>query len=195
MDNGLEQFIHDLNGDIHDRAVGGATPLEDAFCELTLEYLSDAGVVENASVAKFEERIGRGIGRVGGYGINEEEDTLDLFVTVFLDAGQPTRLPPDEVRKAIEQAVRYGENALKGREKAFWDYHTRAMSKIGRNLGRGTLAWNGLLVFLDFALNPKSSIEKLIGRVRNKIQVRSAPTPATRPPAAVGLATGQRISP
>jgi hypothetical protein len=114
VDNDLEQFVRDLNGDIHDRAVGDATSLDDAFGELMLEYLSDAGVVENASVAKFEERIGRGIGRVGGYGINEEEDTLDLFITVFLDAGQPTRLPPDEVRKAIEQAVRYGENALKG---------------------------------------------------------------------------------
>jgi hypothetical protein len=112
--NSLEQFIHDLNGDIHDQAAGTATSVDEVFSELMLEYLSDAGVIENAFAAKFEGRIGRGIGRISGYGINDDEDTLDLFITVFLDANKPTRLPPDEVRKAIEQAVRYGENALRG---------------------------------------------------------------------------------
>jgi len=112
--NELKQFVHDLNGEIHDRASAGAIPVEDAFCELVLEYLSDAAIVENASVAKFEGHIGRGIGRVSAYGVGDDEDTLDLFVTVFLDAGEPTKLPPDEIRKATEQAVRYGENALKG---------------------------------------------------------------------------------
>ena len=87
--------------------MGSATSAYDVFSELMLEYLSDAGVVENASAAKFEERIGRGIGRVSGYGVSDDEDTLYLFTSLFLDSGEPTRLPPDEVRKAIEQAVRY----------------------------------------------------------------------------------------
>jgi hypothetical protein len=84
VDNSLEQFVHGLNGDIHDQAVGSATSAEDVFSELMLEYLSDAGVVENASAAKFEERIGRGIGRVSGYGINDDEDTLYFSPPSFL---------------------------------------------------------------------------------------------------------------
>jgi hypothetical protein len=114
VDNDLQQFVHELNREIHDRADGGAISVEDAFAELLLEYLSDAGVVENTSVANFESRIGRGIGRVSGYAMGDDEDSCDLFITVFLDAGEPTKLPPDEVRKAIEQAVRYGDAALKG---------------------------------------------------------------------------------
>ena len=62
MHESLEHFVNGLNGDVHDQARGTATSVDEVFSELTLEYLSDAGVVENASATKFEERIGRGIG-------------------------------------------------------------------------------------------------------------------------------------
>ena len=109
-----------LNTEIHDRAddaARGAHPAENVFAELVLEYLSDAGIIENASVASFEGRVGRGIGKVSGYAVGEDEDLLDLFITIFLDATEPTKLPPDQVRKAIEQAVRFGHAALKGLHK------------------------------------------------------------------------------
>lgn len=117
MDDDLQQFVRDLSGEIHARsgkAAGDANSVEDTFADLMLEYLSDAGVVENATVAKFEGRIGRGIGKVNGYAMSDEEDSLDLFIAVFLDTAEPTKLAPDEVRRAIEQAIRYGDAALKG---------------------------------------------------------------------------------
>ena len=113
----LKKFIGELNSDVHEQlgdVAGDANEIASTFTELITEYLSDNGIVENPSVSAFHGRIGRGIGRVDGYALSDEQDFLDLFVTVFLDAKEPTRLPPEDVRRALDQAVRYADAALKG---------------------------------------------------------------------------------
>jgi hypothetical protein len=120
VDPDLKKFIGELNSDVHEQLsdVGAdKNEIASTFTEMIMEYLSDNGIVENPSVAAFHDRIGRGMGGVDGYAIGDEEDSLDLFVTVFLDAKEPTRLPPEDVRRALEQAVRYGDAALKGLHK------------------------------------------------------------------------------
>src|SRR5256885_1702953 len=103
----LKKFIGELNSDVHEQLSdpgGDVNELTSTFAELIMEYLSDNGIVENPSLAAFHGRIGRGIGRVDGYAVGDEEDSLDLFVTVFVDAKEPTKLPPEDVRRALEQA-------------------------------------------------------------------------------------------
>jgi hypothetical protein len=117
MDKQLEEFVRQIHIEVRDRT-GVHGPNSDARCEtfteLVMEYLSENGVIENASTARFNGKIGRGVGRIDGYALNDEEDTLDLFVTIFLDSAEPAKLPSDDIRKAIEQAVRYGDAAMKG---------------------------------------------------------------------------------
>ena len=112
------KFIADLNSEILDRASGqaGTTPdfKENVFTDIVLEYLAELGVVENAECVFFEGKAGRGAGKVNGYAVSEELDAVDLFVSVFLNAAQPTRVPADDIRKAVEQALRYFDAALKG---------------------------------------------------------------------------------
>jgi hypothetical protein len=62
----VEPDIGELNNDVHEQLsdVGGDVneQLASAFTEMIMEHLSDNGIVENASVAAFHGRIGRGTG-------------------------------------------------------------------------------------------------------------------------------------
>ncbi len=64
-------------------------------------------MVENGEVCHYEARVGRGIGKVSGFGFNDDEDNLDIFTSVFLDSGNPGILPSDEIRKRAERAMRF----------------------------------------------------------------------------------------
>jgi hypothetical protein len=105
MEPDPKKFIGELNSSVHEQLsdIGGDAneQLASTFTELILEYLSDTGIVENPSLAAFEGRIGRGIGRVNGYAIGEEEDSLDLFVTVFLDAKEPHQTAPRRCQTSL----------------------------------------------------------------------------------------------
>lgn len=112
------KFVAALNAEVMDRAGGldgtAADFKENAFTEIVLEHLADLGVVEGAECVFFEGRAGRGSGKVNGYAVSEGLGTIDLFVSVFLNAEEPIRVPAEDVRKAVEQAVRYFDAAVKG---------------------------------------------------------------------------------
>ncbi|MBF0426048.1 MAG: AIPR family protein [Magnetococcales bacterium] len=117
MDDELRKFAIDFNAEVLERAMGAGDGQGDfketSFTELVLEHLEEYGVTETPHVAYFEGRVGKAIARVNGYAVNEEEDTLDLFSTVFMNAGEPARIPPDELRKAAEQPVRFFDGACR----------------------------------------------------------------------------------
>src|SRR5690348_180463 len=105
MADDLQKFIDELRQEVHGRVGELDNPIRDpasAFTEIMMECLAEAGIIENAVQASFNERIGRGVGKINGYALAEEEDTLDLFITVFLDTTDTKRLPPEEVRRAVE---------------------------------------------------------------------------------------------
>ena len=114
MERELLQFGERLLADVRDRATGGGPSgkknfRESAFTEIVVEHLLEVGMVENGHVCHFEARIGRGIGKVSGYGFSDDEDTLDVFTSVFLESSNPGTLPSDDIRKAAERATRFLE--------------------------------------------------------------------------------------
>jgi glycosyltransferase involved in cell wall biosynthesis len=60
------------------------------------------------------------------------------------------------------------KNILRGRDEDFWTYHKKALEQIGCTLSKKTVAWNIFLILVDYALNPKSSIEKMFARISEK---------------------------
>ncbi len=113
----VAEFISLFRADLLNRSGGvdGGTAdfQENVFTELMLEYLSDQiGIVENATTTYFEGQVDRGRARINGYAIPDDEDSLDLFISLYLGASAPTKVAADEVRKAIEQAVRYFRGAV-----------------------------------------------------------------------------------
>lgn len=113
----LARFISEFNAELLNRSSGadGTAPdfKENVFTELMLETLSDqVGIVENATTTYFEGVVDRGRAKVNGYAISDDEDSMDLFISLFFNATEPQKVAPDDVRKAIEQAVRYFRGAV-----------------------------------------------------------------------------------
>lgn len=118
MTDDPSKFLAALNAEVMDRAGGldgtAADFKENVFTEIVLEQLADLGVVEDAECVYFEGRAGRGPAKLNGYAVSEDLGAIDLFVTLFLNASDAVKVPADDVRKAVEQAVRYFDAALKG---------------------------------------------------------------------------------
>ncbi len=142
----LDRFVADFNAEVLSRSSGGDGTApdfkENVFTELMIEWLSDpVGIVENATTTYFEGTVERGRSRINGYAINDDEDFLDLFVSLFLNAATPEKIAPDDVRKAIEQAVRYFRGAVDGLHKTLEpasDQYamTARIAEVGRRITR-----------------------------------------------------------
>ncbi|MBF0439907.1 MAG: AIPR family protein [Magnetococcales bacterium] len=117
MNDELQKFITDFNAEVVERAMGDGECQgnfkETAFTGLVLEYLEEYGVIENPHLAYFGGKVGKSNALVNGYAINEEEDTLDLFSTVFVNAGEASRISSDDLRKSAEQPVRFFDGACR----------------------------------------------------------------------------------
>ena len=146
LERELRIFAERLISDVRDRAMGDSVSgkkdfRENAFTEIVVEHLLEIGMVENGEVCYCEIRVGRGIGKVSGFGFNDDEDTLEVFTSVFLDSGTPGALPSDDIRKATERAVRFVEACFGGIHKGMEvasDSHSMAsrMYELEKHLDR-----------------------------------------------------------
>jgi hypothetical protein len=116
----LIHFIQRMNSEIRDRASGGlesegsADFKENVFVEYILEHLGEMGIVENPEVCHFQRKTPKGLLRVNGFAVNDDCDTLDLFVSIFEDVQQPTNVSKETISKTAKEAVRFFDLARKG---------------------------------------------------------------------------------
>jgi hypothetical protein len=121
------RFAQDFQAEIIEQAGAGVSESvapaesdfkENVFTRLVLDDLAAAGVIENPEVCHCETRFGTAIGRVNGYAVNDDEDTLDLFTSVYRRTPQPETLAREEAVRAIRQAVRYFREAIRGHHRS-----------------------------------------------------------------------------
>jgi hypothetical protein len=117
------EFAQRLNREIKDRvelslAEDGVPYSESAFTEYILDQLETAGVIMEARACYFEGTLSRGIVKINGFGVDEEQGLLCLVTTIYTDDPQAAQLGRDEVVRAAERCVRFFEDACNG-------YYTR----------------------------------------------------------------------
>ena len=106
----LIDFARQLNSEVHDRIATGSesNPFsESVYTDIVLEYLGEIGMVDDPHVCHHEGRVRNATVRISGYSFGEEDDRLDLFVTVFKDQPEPTAVPKEELLEAAQQAARF----------------------------------------------------------------------------------------
>lgn len=117
-----EKLAHDLallRGIVLEGAEEGLSDAEvrERFTRVGIDHLIEIGRVDDGQVAAWEGMAGRGAGRVDGYGIGDERDTLDLFL-VDVEMGSGVRaVRADDLDRLAGQVGRFAEMALKLKEK------------------------------------------------------------------------------
>lgn len=117
-----EQLAHDLallRGIVLEGADAEISEAEarERFTRVGIDHLIEIGRVDDGQVASWEGMAGRGAGRVDGYGIGDERDTLDLFL-VDVDLKSEVRaVRSDDLDRLAGQIGRFAEMALKLKQK------------------------------------------------------------------------------
>jgi len=90
-DDKLIEFHKQLQSEIIERAFGEPAPghddegefKENVFTQLWIEYLADAGVIDEGVVCYYRRKVGSAFVKVNGYYVDDETRRLDLFTSMY----------------------------------------------------------------------------------------------------------------
>ncbi len=117
----LEEFLVQTQSDVQREAnerTGQPGPFPhpvSLFSEIVMQHMSDFGMTNEPQVLHIERRLGNAILRLSGYAISEDLDQLDLFVSLYLGAQEPTSVPESDITGAAQQCMRFLENTVSGK--------------------------------------------------------------------------------
>jgi len=112
----LARFAENLHQEVIIDAEGSQTEedegsfREEVFTRLMIEYLIEAGELEDGHVCYHSAR---GI-KVNGYNLQEEEGRLDLFISIYTQNPSPTTVRKDAVESAFKQLLNFLSKVYKG---------------------------------------------------------------------------------
>jgi hypothetical protein len=103
------------HGNVGEGSSDEAAFREEAFTELFIDALAETGAVTEGHVCHFDRRIGHSQARVDGYYFDEEdEDRLDLFISIYDGGETPSAVVRDDVIRAITRVLKFVETAVGG---------------------------------------------------------------------------------
>ncbi len=103
-------FLTNLQQDVLSRSEGQEQLREDAFTEVMIEYLIDAGEFDDGVVCQHR---GRGL-QVNGYGVSEDEECLDLFVSQCSLNVPPETVPKRDIETLFRRGREFFEKCTNG---------------------------------------------------------------------------------
>lgn len=122
-ETGFEEYLCALTSRVNDQAIEAATSIdevsvvafkEEVFTEVVLATLEDLGQLADTQICYFERKLGRGIGKLNAWGIDEENGQVTLVTTVFRGMGAPSSITRTELIQAIDRARRVFLEARRG---------------------------------------------------------------------------------
>jgi len=103
----LSEFLRETQSAVKAQMRDGALYEELVFCGIVMDHMSDIGMTFEPVECHFEGKVGNANLRLSGYSISEESDQLDLFVSLYANAEEPTAIPDAETKTAVEQCLRF----------------------------------------------------------------------------------------
>lgn len=103
----LSEFLRETQSAVKAQMRDGGIYEELVFCGIVMEHMSEIGMTFEPVECHFEGKVGNANLRLSGYSISDENDQLDLFVSLYANAEEPTAIPDAETKTAVEQCLRF----------------------------------------------------------------------------------------
>ena len=103
----LPEFLRETQAAVRSQMRDGALYEELVFSGIVMDHMSDIGMTFEPVECHFEGKIGNANLRLSGYSLSEENDQLDLFVSLYANIDAPTLVPDAETKTAVEQCLRF----------------------------------------------------------------------------------------
>lgn len=103
----LTEFLHETQAAVRSQMRDGALYEELVFCGIVMDHMSEIGMTFEPVECHFEGKVNNANLRLSGYSLSEENDQLDLFVSLYANVDAPTPVPDAETKTAVEQCLRF----------------------------------------------------------------------------------------
>lgn len=87
---------------------------EEAFTQVMLGFLEDHGQLSDMESCYLERRIGRGIGKVTAWQLDDDNGIVTLATTIYRGLPEPSSIPASELNQAVDRALRVFTEARSG---------------------------------------------------------------------------------
>src|SRR5450830_1751604 len=103
----LPEFLRETQAAVRSQMRDGALYEELVFSGIVMDHMSEIGMTFEPVECHFEGKVGNANLRLSGYSLSEENDQLDLFVSLYDGVDVPTPVPDAETKTAVEQCLRF----------------------------------------------------------------------------------------
>lgn len=111
----LIDFLREIQAEVRSQ-ITESTPAPDlAFSEIVMQHMAEIGMTFEPVVCPHRSKISNGILRLSGYAMSEEQDQLDLFVSLYEGVDELTSIPDADTKTAVEQCLRFLQLCAEGK--------------------------------------------------------------------------------
>lgn len=103
----LAEFLRETQATVRAQMQDGALYEELVYANIVMDHMAEIGMTFEPVQCHFEGKVGNAILRLSGYALSDDNDQLDLFVSLYQGVGEPTRIPDAETKTAVEQCFRF----------------------------------------------------------------------------------------
>ena len=103
----LTEFLRETQAAVRSQMRDGALYEELVFAGIVMDHMSEIGMTFDPVECHFEGKVGNANLRLSGYSVSEDNDQLDLFVSLYANVDDPTPIPDSETKTAAEQCLRF----------------------------------------------------------------------------------------
>jgi len=103
----LPDFLRELQADVRAQLAEGALYPEDVFSDKVMTHMAEIGMTFEPALCRVTCKVGNANLRLSGYALSDDQDQLDLFVSLYDGVDVPTPVPDSETKTAVEQCIRF----------------------------------------------------------------------------------------
>lgn len=114
----LEEFLAQIQAQVKAEVADSSSenPYEEtAFSEIVTQHMADIGMTFDPQTCHYTAKVGNASLRLSGYAVSEDNEQLDLFVSLYSGADKVARVPLSEVKAAAEQCLRFVSRCADGK--------------------------------------------------------------------------------
>jgi hypothetical protein len=111
----LIEFLRETQAEVRSQLTE-STPVPDlAFADIVMQHMTEIGMTFEPVVCPHRSKIGNAVLRLSGYGMSEENDQLDLFVSLYEGVDDLTPVSDTDTKTAVEQCLRFLQLCAEGK--------------------------------------------------------------------------------
>lgn len=111
----LADFLRETQASVRAQISEGALYEELVYAGLVMDHMAEIGMTFEPVECYYEGKVANAILRLSGYAISDENDQLDLFITLYQGVDEPTSITDAETKIAVEQCLRFLSTCAQGK--------------------------------------------------------------------------------